>query len=241
MAFTPPPASNGNRMLARQVLTTGCDICLDWLVYSTHSKILDRNPHEEEYQAHKLTHQNLKVGNGVYQGAFAFTLTKSPKDPQTVEDMVKAVNKVMKQKTAPVKSYAWYYEDKGLDAYGNPLHPHIHGMYETVTGGRVPTRQWRRAWPLWDKEEGSTKPLGQGFRGGYHRPTKFDEAYSTYIKKDAEINGLSGHLISKEVVHNEVQVSCSEATATERSGSSETATSRFDEGTEEGGEEYYSG
>lgn len=121
-----------------------------------------------------------REGNGAPRGAFAFTLTKSPKDPYTVGDMLTAVRKVMSQKSCPVIRYAWYYEEKGRDENGDPVHPHIHGMYETESQGRIEAKHWKRAWPIWDEK----KPCGAGFRGGYHRPVRSDEGYETYIKKD---------------------------------------------------------
>lgn len=119
-------------------------------------------------------------GNGKHNGLWAFTLTKSPKDTETVGDMLAAVRKVMQQKSCPVVEYAWYYEDKGRDENGDPIHPHIHGLYETETGGRIERKHWKRAWPLWDEN----KPMGAGFKGGYHRPVKDGEGYKDYIKKD---------------------------------------------------------
>lgn len=129
----------------------------------------------------KKTHQ----GNGTYQGAFAFTLTKSPDDQLTEFDMVKAVRKVMSQKSCPVKKYAWYleYADEELKT-----HPHIHGMYETETQGMIETKHWKRAWPVWDPKV----KLGKGFRGGYHRPVRSEEGYADYIKKDAGKNESYG-------------------------------------------------
>lgn len=121
-----------------------------------------------------------KVGNGRYNGAWAFTLTMSPKDQLTVGEMLVAVRKVMTQKSCPVEKYVWYYEDKGRDDNGDPIHPHIHGMYETTTGGRIERKHWTRAWKIWDE----TKPVGAGFRGGYHRPVRSGEGYASYIKKD---------------------------------------------------------
>lgn len=125
----------------------------------------------------KKTHS----GNGAFQGAFAFTLTKSPDDQYTEFDMVKAVRKVMSQKSCPVKRYAWYLE------YGDSekqTHPHIHGLYETETSGRIEAKHFKRAWPIWDEK---TK-LGRGHRGGYHRPVRSEEGYTDYIKKDAGKN-----------------------------------------------------
>lgn len=128
------------------------------------------------------------VGNGKYQGPWAFTLTKSPTDPYSVGDMLIAVRKIMSQKSCPVIKYVWYYEDKGKDQYGDPIHPHIHGIYETATGGRIERKHWKRAWNIWDE----SKPMGSGFRGGYHRPIRSEEGYSDYIKKDAGMHEVFG-------------------------------------------------
>ena len=137
-------------------------------------------------------HKNCKIfnpgkareGNGAPKGAFAFTFTKSPNDPLTIQDMLTAVRKVMTQKSCPVAQYAWYYEDKGLDQNGIPIHPHIHGMYETHSQGRIEKKHFKRAWSIWGEGDKNAR-LGQGFRGGYHRPVRSEEGYSTYIKKDA--------------------------------------------------------
>ena len=137
-------------------------------------------------QIPKPTRQHC--GNGTYSGAFAFTLTKSPKDSLTVSDMIAAVKKVLNQKSCIVKKYSWFLEYKGKDEAGLPAHPHIHGMYETVTGGRIEAKHFKRAWPVWDEKI----KLGAGFRGGYHRPIKSDEAYSEYIAKDGGIGESNG-------------------------------------------------
>lgn len=136
-------------------------------------------------------HKKKRHGNGVHNGAFAFTLTKSPKDPLTIGDMLAAVRKVMSQKSCPVIKYAWYYEDKGRDENGDAIHPHIHGMYETASGGRIERKHWVRAWSIWG--EGDPKrQLGAGFTGGYHRPVKNDEKYANYISKDGGMSESLG-------------------------------------------------
>lgn len=119
-------------------------------------------------------------GNGAPQGAFAFTLTASPSDGKTEADYVAAVRKVMNQRSCPVKRYAWYLE------YGNEqekTHPHIHGMYETESGGVIEKKHWKRAWNIWDPSQ----RLGAGFRGGYHRPVRHDECYNDYIRKQKNL------------------------------------------------------
>lgn len=131
----------------------------------------------------KCAYHKKHEGNGTYSGPFAFTLTKSPSDNLSVGDMLKAVEKIMNQKSCPVAQYAWHLEYKGVDQDGLPAHPHIHGMYETHSQGRIEAKHFKRAWPIW-KESVS---LGQGFRGGYHRPVKAEEKYTEYIKKDGGI------------------------------------------------------
>lgn len=129
-----------------------------------------------------------KSGNGAYQGPFAFTLTKSPKDPYSVGDMLIAVRKIMVQQAIPVIRYAWFYEDKGRDENGDAIHPHIHGMYETAGGGRIEAKYWKRYWKIWDEKS----PIGRGFRGGYHRPVRSEEKYADYIGKDGGMSESRG-------------------------------------------------
>lgn len=130
-------------------------------------------------------------GNGTYKGPFAFTITTSPKWGKTVLDMVNAANKVMTQQSNKVKRFAWYYEDKGRDEGGDPIHPHIHGMYETETGGRIEIKHWRRAWTHWGENK-ADKVRGMGFEGGYHRPIHHGEEYNAYIKKDGGMSASFG-------------------------------------------------
>lgn len=163
----------------------GCPKCEDFLERLTDVK---QNKYVmkiwDDHMLHMGTHfpkeARTHVGNGTYSGSFAFTLTKSPNDPYSVGDMMLAARKLMAQKSCPVTQYAWYYEEKGRDANNDPIHPHIHGIYQTETGGRIESKHFKRAWPLWDP----LKPMGAGFRGGYHRPVRTDEGYSNYIKKD---------------------------------------------------------
>lgn len=122
-------------------------------------------------------------GNGAPVGPFAFTLTKAPTDDLTVDDLLRAVRKLMSQKSCPVKKYAWFLE------YGNnetKEHPHIHGMYETEKGGRIERKVFKRCWPIWDESQ----KLGRGHRGGYHDVARNEGGYSSYIKEDFALNGV---------------------------------------------------
>lgn len=169
-----------------------CKRCLS-IAYITALRPTPKYPHTvdgvlEMLNSYPCECPKRKVGNGAPSGAFAFTLTKSPKDPYTVGDMLIAVRKIMSQKSCKVARYAWYYEDKGRDDNGDPIHPHIHGMYETHSLGRIEAKHFMRAWPIWNEK----KPLGAGFQGGYHRPVRSDEGYANYIKKDGGMSESFG-------------------------------------------------
>jgi len=138
------------------------------------------------------SHDKSHAGNGTYNGPFAFTLTKSPKDPLTTADMIKVAQKLMYQKSCPVKKFAWYLEYKP-SVEDNENHPHIHGMYETETGGRIERKHFKRAWSIWGEGD-LKKRLGSGFYGGYHRPVRHEECYTQYIKKDGGIGESSDNL-----------------------------------------------
>lgn len=168
--------------------------CVDWI------KFLSLRPRQtvptatelSTYLKHLKTHDKKSTshsGNGVKKSAWAFTLTKSPSDDLTVADMIAAARKIMRQKSCPVKKYAWYLEYKGEDDNGLPAHPHIHGMYETEDGYKIEEKHFTRAWKIWRQKDnkGNVIKLGNGFRGGYHEAVEHETAYSDYIKKDGGI------------------------------------------------------
>lgn len=148
----------------------------EWQMREQYRSLLD------EWETHGIEchgipdNREKKTPNGKYNGPFAFTLTMSPTDGLTESDMILACRKILDQKSQPVKKFAWYLEYKEEETKS---HPHIHGMYETENGRRIEKKHWVRQWKIWDENI----PLGKGFRGGYHRPVRKDEAYSKYIAK----------------------------------------------------------
>lgn len=129
------------------------------------------------------THQTVPkkkhhTGNSKPKGIFAGTFNMSPDDPYNEKDMIEAVRKLMRQKTNPVKRYAWYleYTENGL--------PHIHFIYETESGGRIIEQTFKRCWPIWNSESA----CGRGHRGGYHKHCADEEAYLKYIEKDGNVH-----------------------------------------------------
>lgn len=118
-----------------------------------------------------------KPANGKPKGLFAGTLTKSTLDDTTEEQMIVAIEKIMKQQTTAVKRFIWYLE------YTQNGTPHIHFVYECDTGGRIHQKVFKRYWKTWDE---SVK-CGAGFRGGYHKLVTSEIAYTEYIAKDASV------------------------------------------------------
>lgn len=121
------------------------------------------------------------VGNGKPKGIFAGTLTMSPNDPYNEKDMISAIIKLMKQKSCPVKRYAWYLE------YTNAGTPHIHFIYETQSGGRITAQTFGRCWSLWDENI----ECGRGHKGGYHSFVHNEDAYLEYIAKCNNVNSVN--------------------------------------------------
>lgn len=148
----------------------------DWQVNERYMDLMDVwIDHAVEKHNH-IDVRPKKFRNGKYNGPFAFTLTMSPSDGLTEEDMILACRKIMDQKSQPVKKFVWYLEYKDPEL---KTHPHIHGMYETENGRRIEKKHWVRQWKIWDE----SIPLGAGFRGGYHRPVRQGECYAVYISK----------------------------------------------------------
>jgi len=95
--------------------------------------------------------------------AFTFTTNAHCDDwVATEQDMIKACHKLYSQSTCPIKQGDAYLE------YTHDGRPHIHGWYQTDTGGRVYAKVFERIWKLWD--EG--KKQGKGFQGGFHEKVK---------------------------------------------------------------------
>jgi len=166
-----------------RICCSECEAIEQYLLHDNDGRIYHKAMREHQIKDHGVARNKTHSGNGSHTGAWAFTLTKSPTDDLTEEDMVKAVRKLMAQKSCPVEKYAWYLEHKD-----DNTHPHIHGMYQTSTGGKIETKHFKRAWPIWDP----SIRMGAGFRGGYSRPVRSDEKYSAYIAKDGGLGDSSG-------------------------------------------------
>lgn len=141
--------------------------------YAQMARTHDPDTHEDKVLK-KFSHE----GNGAPSGVFAGTLTKAPDWKETEDDMIRAMHKIMEQKTCPVEKYAWYLE------YTNAGTPHIHFVYQTITGGRIHQKVFKRYWKQWSEKD----HIGKGFIGGYHKHVTSELAYLEYIKKDEGVH-----------------------------------------------------
>lgn len=131
--------------------------------------------HDPDTHVDKLLKKFTHEGNGKPSGIFAGTLTKAPDWPDTEEDMISAMEKIVSQQTCPVEKYAWYLE------YTDAGTPHIHFIYQTTSGGRIHAKVFKRYWKQWDEK----RRLGKGHQGGYHSHVESELAYLEYIEKDS--------------------------------------------------------
>lgn len=113
---------------------------------------------------------------------WAFTLTTSVKEksewPQIEEEMKFAADRILNQRTSPVKEGIAFLEYQESGA------PHIHGFYTCdKPGARIFAKVFKRQWPLWDEKI----RLGKGHKGGYHAKVDDVSAYKEYISCEDRI------------------------------------------------------
>lgn len=95
--------------------------------------------------------------------AFTFTTNAHCDDWLAAEqDMIKACHKLYSQTSCEIMEGACYLE------YTKDGRPHVHGWYQTHTGGRVYAKVFERIWKIWDE----SKKQGKGHQGGFHERVK---------------------------------------------------------------------
>lgn len=107
---------------------------------------------------------------------YAFTLTTNGDDQALEEEkLCMAAEKLFRQESVPVAKGEAYLE------YTEAGRPHIHGWYETVDGGRIFLKIFKRCWPLWGEKPGRTQ-----FAGGYHEVMKTNR-YIGYANSEGRL------------------------------------------------------
>lgn len=146
-------------------------------------------------QAHKRNAEKL------HKGAWAFTLTYSPaKHGWGKEEAQSAMREAIRR----LRHY-YRHEIEEFEAVGEWTQaglPHVHGWYRLTAGKRMTTKNFKRAFPIWNPNH----RMGKGHEGGYHEPAKSDSDYAGYIQKD-----LDDAWLVESTTTNAVQACVSEA------------------------------
>lgn len=106
--------------------------------------------------------------------AFTFT-TNADTGLEEQKTMCEAAYRLFAQKTTPVKQGEVYLE------YTEQKRPHLHGWYETESGGRIFAKTFHRCWPRWGEKARQTK-----FAGGFHERMK-TERYKDYSSAEGRL------------------------------------------------------
>ena len=117
--------------------------------------------------------------------AFTFTTNAHCDDWIAAEqDMIKACHKLYSQTSCTIVQGDCYLE------YTSDGRPHVHGWYQTESGGRVYAKVFERIWKIWDE----SKKQGKGFQGGFHEKVKSLQ-YEKYASAEerkicSKLNGI---------------------------------------------------
>lgn len=154
--------------------------------------------HYAEQRQKAIAHQRNK--DKLHKGAWAFTLTYSPAKHGWDKEEAKAAM------TTAIQRLQHYYRNEivEFEAVGEWTQaglPHVHGHYRLEAGKRITTKNFKRAYPIWNPNV----RIGKGHEGGYHEPAKSDSDYSGYIQKDLDDSWLRVGTTS-DARHNQANV-----------------------------------
>lgn len=142
----------------------------------------------QSYEVHKVRWDHIekelahaKNIEKLHKGSWAFTLTYSPLKHGWTKDEAQAVMK------EAIRRLRHYYRNElvEFEAIGEWTQaglPHVHGHYLLQQGKRITTKNFKRAYPIWNPNH----RMGKGHEGGYHEPARSDADYTGYIGKDLD-------------------------------------------------------
>lgn len=142
-------------------------------------------PHVALWARHDAQRAHSRNREKLHKGAWAFTLTYSPVKHGWSKDEAQAVM------SEAIRRLRHYYRNElvEFDAIGEYTQaglPHVHGHYRLNGGLRMTTKNFKRAYPIWNPKV----RIGKGHEGGYHEPASRDSDYSGYIQKDLDESWL---------------------------------------------------
>lgn len=140
----------------------------------------ERHAHEASVVLAKRAAHAANIAK-MHRGSWAFTLTYSPSKTGWSHEEAKEAMRVA------IRRLVHYYRHEivEFEAVGELTQagaPHVHGHYTLHGGRKITTKNFRRAYPIWDPK---TK-VGTGHVGGYHKPATSTSDYTGYIQKDID-------------------------------------------------------
>lgn len=137
--------------------------------------------HQSLWDRHEKQLAHCRNAEKLHKGSWAFTLTYSPSKHGWDKEEAQAAM------TEALRRLQHYYRNEIIEfhacgEYTQSGQPHVHGHYSLTDGKRMTTKNFKRAYPIWNPNH----RIGKGHEGGYHEPAKSDSDYSGYIQKDLD-------------------------------------------------------
>lgn len=151
----------------------GCNFCQPTLDYF-----------RTKHALHPDNHKHPRAADANTQYAFTLTMPPDYQPDKPIEEVAKLImeygwtngDKVNNPPDKACKfAYVLEHTDKGT--------PHVHGVYQTVSGRRIATKYFKRYWKIWDEKV----HLGHGHKGGYHQKVRANESYEGYLEKEGVV------------------------------------------------------
>lgn len=159
--------------------------------------------HQELWARHDAARAHAQNVEKQHKGTWAFTLTYSLTQHQWSKEEAQTA-----MRTAITRLRHYYRNEieefEAVGEYTQSGAPHVHGHYRLTDGKRMTTKNFRRAYPIWNPK----RKCGKGHEGGYHQPATRESDYAGYIQKDIDAAWLfeTHHVATQEAhVHQEAE------------------------------------
>lgn len=137
-------------------------------------------------------HATHKANAESKRGPWEFTLTYSPTKHGWSHDEAKA------EMRSAIERLTRYYREEieEFHAVGELTQagaPHVHAWYRLDAGRRITSKNFRRAYPIWNERV----KIGRGHEGGHHEPVKRQADFDGYIEKHLDTAWLDIHITNE--------------------------------------------
>lgn len=158
---------------------TACSFCASYLPELERINRSDWIPASKtkaQYELTKIHLAHFKREHSRVAKTYAFTFTTNLDTKLEVQkEMCEAAFRLFNQKTVPVSEGEVYLE------YTEEGRPHLHGWYQTESGGRIFAKIFKRCWAPWGEKGRLTK-----FPGGFHEEMR-NNRYIGYAQSEGRL------------------------------------------------------